>query len=412
MDSFKRTFQYYKFCAYGFLKNLRFFDIFFLLFLREVGIKFLYIGVLYSVRQITINLFEIPSGLVADGWGRKRALLLAFLNYLTSFLIFFFSTDYRLFMMAMIFFGIGEAFRSGTHKAMILDYLKIKKWTEHSTRFYGSTRSWSQLGSALSSLVAIPIVFFSASYRILFLASAIPYVLDFLLILSYPNELNGSRWREQTQIQLWDELKTHFRSFILSLKNKWILKAYLNTATYIAFFKGTKDYLQPLLKVTALSLPIMLQFSGQQRTAILVGSVFFILYIFTSLASRFSWRIEQYFTTLFQALNKMYLIGVMSIALTGILIIARKQVLAILLFIFLYLIQNIRRPLAVSYLSKKIDNQILASGLSTESQLETLLVAIYAPFLGWLIDISGLGAGLVISSITFLIIYPLIRLKN
>ena len=48
--------QIYKFSAYGFLKNLRFFDPFIILFFREMGISFLEIGILFSVTVVqTIN---------------------------------------------------------------------------------------------------------------------------------------------------------------------------------------------------------------------------------------------------------------------------------------------------------------------------------------------------------------------
>jgi len=43
--------MYYKFRAYGFLKNLRFFDPFIILFFREMGLSFLEIGGLFSIRR-------------------------------------------------------------------------------------------------------------------------------------------------------------------------------------------------------------------------------------------------------------------------------------------------------------------------------------------------------------------------
>ena len=73
MTTFSKDKQFNKFCAYGFLKNLRFFDAFLLLFFLENGISFSQIGILYAVREITINVLEIPSGIVADTYGRKNS---------------------------------------------------------------------------------------------------------------------------------------------------------------------------------------------------------------------------------------------------------------------------------------------------------------------------------------------------
>jgi len=70
--------QYFKFSAYGFLKNLRFFDPFLLLFFREMGMSFFQIGILFSVREIARAVMEIPSGVLADWFGRKRIMIIEF----------------------------------------------------------------------------------------------------------------------------------------------------------------------------------------------------------------------------------------------------------------------------------------------------------------------------------------------
>lgn len=63
---FKKNFQYYKFCLYGFIKNLRFFDAFILLFFLSKELDYWQIGVIFSVREITRNVLEIPSDFIAD----------------------------------------------------------------------------------------------------------------------------------------------------------------------------------------------------------------------------------------------------------------------------------------------------------------------------------------------------------
>jgi len=61
MQKTLRNLQYYKFSAYGFLKNLRFFDAFLMLYLLEKGMSYSEIGILYAVKEVVLNLFEIPS---------------------------------------------------------------------------------------------------------------------------------------------------------------------------------------------------------------------------------------------------------------------------------------------------------------------------------------------------------------
>jgi len=51
----------------------------------------------------------------------------------------------------------------------------------------------------------------------------------------------------------------------------------------------------------------------------------------------------------------------------------------------------LRRPLTVSFVSDQIHHRTMASGLSVESSLKTLLMAICAPIAGWVADRFGIG---------------------
>jgi hypothetical protein len=84
-DRFKKDWQYYKFCLYGFLKNQRFFEPFFILiFLRNKGLNFTRIWTLYSIRIILQFLFEVPIGVAADTTGRRGIMLFAYGFYFRS----------------------------------------------------------------------------------------------------------------------------------------------------------------------------------------------------------------------------------------------------------------------------------------------------------------------------------------
>ena len=115
----------FRFSLYGFLKNQRYFEPFLMLAFREKGLTFLQIGVLFAFREACINLFEIPSGAVADLYGRRRAMVVSFTAYIASLVVFALSRNIAWLFAAMFVYAIGDAFRSGTHKAMIFDWLRI-----------------------------------------------------------------------------------------------------------------------------------------------------------------------------------------------------------------------------------------------------------------------------------------------
>jgi len=378
-----------------------------------MGISFLQIGLLFSVREISTAILEIPTGIVADCFGRKNSMIFSFLSYIASFILFYFFPIYSIYILAMIFFAFGEAFRTGTHKAMILAYLKIKKIEHLKVEYYGFTRSWSQIGSAISSLIAGAIVFYSGQYKFIFLASIFPYLLELILMLSYPNELNGdirSIQKHNFVTDIFWNFKEISSNFLRIFHNPALRKSLLNSALYDGLFKSVKDYIQPVLQVYALSIPIFL-FIKDKRDTILIAITYFVLYLLTSFASRNSGKFMRKFRSLAKAINVSFLVGILFVILAGIFFILDLKIISVIFFILLFVSQNLRRPLNIGYISETIPSKVMASGLSAESQLKTLIIAILAPLMGFLSDNFGIGFGLIFLSVLTLFVYPIIRLS-
>ncbi len=397
-----------RFALYGFLKNLRFFDPFLVLILREAGLSFLQIGTLYAVRDVAANLLEVPTGVFADAFGRRKAMLMAFGAYIVSFLLFYFLTGFGWYTLAMVLFAFGEAFRSGTHKALILEYLRLTGREDEKVAYYGRTRSASQFGSAVNALIAAGLVFVTGHYRAMFLASIVPYVLDFLNLLTYPPELDGELQTLHTGV-IWQQARRTLRDFWGLFTDPRALRAVGNSAAFSALFKAAKDYLQPILEGMALSMPLLLAWSEKQRGAVVIGLVYFVIYLFTSYASRSADRFSRRFASLGSAINATFLAGAGMLVLAG--LAARRQaaLVSVLVFLGFYILHNLRRPMNVAYLSDQIANRVMASGLSVESQVTALLTAGFSLALGALADALGVGAALSILGLGGALLYVLVR---
>lgn len=406
--------MYQKFRAYGFLKNLRFFDPFLVLFFREMGLSFLQIGALFSIREICINLLEIPTGVVADAYGRRKAMLASFSSYLLSFALFYLFPRFSIYVLAMVLFAFGETFRSGTHKAMIFEHLRIKGIEHLKVEYYGHTRAASQLGSALAALIAAGLVFYTGSYRIVFLASIVPYILELFLMASYPKELDGElvtvegSWRRK----LVGRIVTTGGEFLKMFRRPQLLRGLFNGSSFDAVFKSTKDYLQPILQSQALALPVLLSFGADQRVAVVVGVLYFLIYLATSYGASNASRMQEKARSLPSAVNLTYLFGVALLFVAGLSTWKGVHALSIAAFFGFYFLQNVRRPMIVGYLSDLIPQRTMATGLSVESQLRTLLMAVIAPVIGLLADWGGVGMALVFVALGAAFIFPFLRVRG
>lgn len=400
MAGFEKNIQYYKFLMYGFLKNLRFFDAFFILFLVEKGLPYTQIGILYAIREIVINILEVPSGFIADTYGRKNALLASFLAYIVSFAIFYFSGNFNLFLLAFIFYGVGDAFRTGTHKAMIMDYLKINNWEDQKFDYYGHTRSWSQMGSALSSLIAGVLVFYTGNYTNIFLYSIVPYLVNFGLIVSYPQQLNFSS--ENSNKKLKFDFSKIYKDFISVIKVRSVIQIINTSAVHSAYLKAVKDYIQVLMVNVVILIPILNQTETEKKNGIFIGIFYFIIYLLTSRASALSSQVRIKNETQIAFLT--LLIGFGFGAISGIMYINRWWIFALIAFTGVFIMENIRKPILTGYIADEVPNTILASVISAQSLVKTIMTALMAVLFGFFADLYNLGTSFLIVSLLLLLI--------
>ncbi len=316
----------------------------------------------------------------ADYFGRKKVLLVCFIFYQISFALFFFSNSFFLAALAMFFFGLGKAFRSGSHKAMIYTYLEQKGWEKNKTFVYGKTRSYSLLGTAISSVLAIAIILSVPHSRFIFLASIVPFVLDFFLILSYPNSLNKSEGAESKN--LWSIVKESAKEL---KNNATTRRLILNHSFYDGLFKSIEDFIQPILSAIILGSGVLLfsKYNSETNLNIILG----LTYAFINLINVFGSRSAYLFKNALGArniLNYSYLFIALVLTILGLFI--NSYILVIVIFLFLNIVVNVRKPIFVGEIGNAIPKNERATILSIDSQLKSLAITISAPIVGFLAE--------------------------
>ncbi len=384
-----------------------------MLFFLEKGISYVEIGILYSAREIAILTMEIPSGVISDALGRRKTLIGSFFVYIISFIVFYFSQNYITLLVAMILFAFADAFRSGVHKAMIFQYLKLNSWSAQKVDYYGHTRSWSQTGSAISSLLAAFFVFYYGRYDVIFVASIIPYLADMILIYSYPVYLDG----EIVQISA-KKIKQKFSlvitATIQTIKHINFLRILTNLTIYTGYYKAVKDYIQPLLKYVALSMPLFAYLNDEKKIAITTGIIYFSLYLLTALVSRYSGRFTKLFKQRNKPMNLTIFVGLLVGIIAGFSFNLGFYILPIIGFILIMVVENLRKPIGIGLVADISKDESMATSLSITSQAKSMFAAILAPIIGWVADIYNPGVGIVVVSIVLLLALPFywLRIKN
>jgi len=198
----------------------------------------------------------------------------------------------------------------------------------------------------------------------------------------------------------------------IAITRKETLKAVLNLSLFSGFYRALKDFVQPLIKQVALGLPFLLMLSDKNRTTILTGIVYFVFFLLSSRASRYSQILIKLFGSSARAMNTSLILGGIIFALGGFFTTEGNFTVGIIAFLLIFLMENMRNPIGTAYVSNHFSDAILSSALSANSQFKSLMAAIIAPLFGYMADTFNLGWALFGGGVLLFPLWLLTRVKE
>lgn len=118
------------------------------------GFSMLEIGMLESIFHIVSSSFEIPSGVVADVFGRKKTMVLASLVSFVSGLFMILSNNFWSVAFAIGFSALSYNLESGTREALAYDSLKFAGQEEKYNKFASTEMMLYRITSSTATLCA------------------------------------------------------------------------------------------------------------------------------------------------------------------------------------------------------------------------------------------------------------------
>ncbi|NJJ41710.1 MFS transporter [Paenibacillus apii] len=94
------------------------------LYWEERGMSIQLVVYTEMIFAVTVVLLELPTGIIADRWSRKRMLVLASLLGCFEFLILLYADSFRHFALAVFLAAVGRTAGSGAENALLYDSLK------------------------------------------------------------------------------------------------------------------------------------------------------------------------------------------------------------------------------------------------------------------------------------------------
>jgi len=143
--------------VFAFLQFIYYFNFFWLIqniYILDHGVSFTQLQIILAIWSASVIIFEIPSGILADKWGRKPIISVGKFAFLTAIAIFAFFPSFLGFAIMAVALGIHEAFISGAQEALLYDNLKDHQKEKFFGRIIAFAITCREIGLGLGALVA------------------------------------------------------------------------------------------------------------------------------------------------------------------------------------------------------------------------------------------------------------------
>lgn len=192
------------------------------LYLSNLGISFSQISLLLLLYPISALLFEIPTGAVADLFGRKISVFLSYaLTGLAFIGVLLSGTNFPLLLFFYFLAGVSFTLESGALEAWFVDTVNHKKKSEHLHYFLGRWGSLSSTGFVIGPLLGS--VFVIGGVEKPFWATAITMLLLSFFVLLFGKEDYFQQKPPKTVKAFRETLTTSKRGFIYLIKHPVML---------------------------------------------------------------------------------------------------------------------------------------------------------------------------------------------
>ena len=333
--------------------------------------------VLKSIYSMAIVVMELPSGWMADVWGRKKTLILGSILGSAGILMYSFSYGFLAFVVAEIILGIGHSFISGADSAMLYDSLKADNKTDNYTKQEGRITSAGNFAEAIAGVLGGFLAAICLRTPFYFQFAVAAMAIPAALTLIEP-KFNTTKHLHSVKKLVQNIRKTFVTN--QNLRISILLSAVTGTATLTFAW-----LVQPFFK--AINLPVEM-----------FGIFWTALNLTVGVSSVFAHRIEKLLGK-----QKSLLIIIVLIATGYFLSGAIISYWGIAFLFLFYLVRGLATPILKNYINQYTESEVRATMLSVRNFIIRITFAVIGPLLGWITDNISLNYAFILAGGIYLV---------
>lgn len=331
------------------------------------GFSLTQVSGLEALFWVVIVFAEVPTGAVADRFGRRTSLMLSAASTTAAILVFGLATNYWIVLVSYVAWGFGLTFQSGADSALVFESLKAVGRERDYQRVAGVGWGIFSLGTLAGMLAGAPIAAATDLAFPILLSSAIAFMALLMAATMKEPELAHDEVRLGYRALIAESARTAWR--LPAVRTMLVLSAVLMASTNASFI-----FAQPFLHAHDVSTQML----GVAQSPVRLGGIMGAVLAYRAVGA-FGMR-----TALVAAVA---VIGV-SYAVIG----AWDSVFAFAALAPITMMSYMMLPIVSDYLNVRIPSSQRATILSIRQLLFGIVIAAFQPGLGLIADHVSLEA--------------------
>lgn len=345
-------------------------------FYESNGLMMKDIMILQAVYSIAIVILEVPSGYLADIWGRKKTLILGAILGVLGFSTYSISHGFAGFLIAEIILGIGQSCVSGADSAMLYDSLLEEKNEKQYSRFEGRITSLGNVAEAVAAIIGglLAAITLRAPYvaQTLVALIAIPAAITLREPVRHIKLLTSS-FMEVIRIARFALFENR------ELRRNILFSAFTGAATLTMAW-----FVQPFFEYSEIDI---------KWFGFLWAALNLIVGIASFMAYGLEKRIGQKASIILIALAIP--IGYIALSRSG-------MIIGLIILVLFHLVRGYATPILKDYINRITGSEVRATVLSVRNFIIRINFSLIGPLIGWVKDVYSLQTALLLAGSTFI----------
>lgn len=341
------------------------------LFYEENKLGLQDVFILKSVYSVAAVALEVPSGYLADVWGRKRCIVAGCVLFFGGYLCYSLTSTFAAFLVAEILLGIGQTMINGADSALLYDTTVHHGRENLYLRYEGRITMIGNFAEAVAGIFGGLLAVYSLRYP--FYAQAV------VAFVGIPAAMALREYAPANKVQSpWEEILRILKYSLVT--NKKLCCNIMYSGIIGAATLTMAWFVQPVL--------MQLETPTEWY-----GIIWTVLNLTVGVAALYSDRVEQLF-----GMNKMNIL-ILSVIAGGYVALAYNLTYVGLgILLLFYIFRGFATPILKGYINQMTFSEMRATVLSIRNFVIRLMFAAIAPFIGWLNDMYSLQVALLASA--------------